>query len=418
MPIQPVPIQPLLGNVGAVPGDLWAESGAMALTGRAGGPPLAAPSAVSARLAALQASVGDRVGVDVPALLGERAAIAGFTRNGAISCGGATRLLPCAPGWCAVSLARRSDVESVEAWLTVAPDPDDPWPAVSAAVRSMPAADVADRAQLLAMPVAALGSGPGRPAAAVGARIGDAPARDVAGALVVDLSSLWAGPLCGHLLQAAGARVVKVESTGRPDGARFGPAAFFDLLHAGQESVALDFADPCDVAALEGLLRCADVVIEASRPRALEQLGIEAASVVAGGSTRCWVSITAYGRDHPWRDRVGFGDDAAVAAGLVAWDGGGPMFCGDAIADPLAGLSAAEAVFAALEGGGRWIVDVSLHGAAASIAAPATGWSDEPWTPGADAAAPRARGVTGAAPALGADTERVLGELLGDRRRR
>ena len=55
--------------------------------------------------------------------------------------------------------------------------------------------------------------------------LGDAPARpDVTGLLVVDLSALWAGPLCGGLLAGAGATVVKVESTHRPDGARRGPA--------------------------------------------------------------------------------------------------------------------------------------------------------------------------------------------------
>ena len=43
--------------------------------------------------------------------------------------------------------------------------------------------------------------------------------------MVVDLSSLWAGPLVGHLLLRAGARVVKVESTTRPDGARRGSHA-------------------------------------------------------------------------------------------------------------------------------------------------------------------------------------------------
>ena len=60
------------------------------------------------------------------------------------------------------------------------------------------------------------------------------------GSLVVDLSALWSGPLCAHLLTLAGARVVKVESASRLDGARRGPPAFFDLLHAGQESVVLD----------------------------------------------------------------------------------------------------------------------------------------------------------------------------------
>ena len=57
---------------------------------------------------------------------------------------------------------------------------------------------------------------------------------------MVELGSLWAAPLCGSLLAAAGADVVKVESIGRPDGARRGPPAFFDLLNGGKRSVALD----------------------------------------------------------------------------------------------------------------------------------------------------------------------------------
>ena len=39
---------------------------------------------------------------------------------------------------------------------------------------------------------------------------------------VIDLSSLWAGPLCSHLLHRCGYSVTKVESQQRPDGARFG----------------------------------------------------------------------------------------------------------------------------------------------------------------------------------------------------
>ena len=47
---------------------------------------------------------------------------------------------------------------------------------------------------------------------------------------VVDLSSLWAGPLCSHLLQRCGYAVTKVESRHRPDGARFGNPNFFAEL--------------------------------------------------------------------------------------------------------------------------------------------------------------------------------------------
>ena len=67
----------------------------------------------------------------------------------------------------------------------------------------------------------------------------------------------------------------------------------------------------------------------------------------------------------PSADRVAFGDDAAAAGGLVVWDGEGPCFCGDAVADPLSGMAAAAAALAALEQGGRWVLDVSMADVAA-----------------------------------------------------
>ena len=67
----------------------------MSLTGRADGPALLAPPGVVERMTALAASLAELsdVAVDGPALLGERAALAGLSRQGATSCGGATRLL-------------------------------------------------------------------------------------------------------------------------------------------------------------------------------------------------------------------------------------------------------------------------------------------------------------------------------------
>jgi crotonobetainyl-CoA:carnitine CoA-transferase CaiB-like acyl-CoA transferase len=187
--------------------------------------------------------------------------------------------------------------------------------------------------------------------------------------LVVDLSALWAGPLCGHLLTQAGARVVKVESTRRPDGARFGPRAFYDLMHAGQEAVAFDFSTAEGRALLARLIAAADIVVEGSRPRALEQLGINVDDALKANPALVWVSLTAYGRHGSSGDRVGFGDDTAAAGGLVARDRlGVPVFVGDAIADPIAGLVAAAGAFAAWAVGGGVLVDVALSGAAAFIA--------------------------------------------------
>jgi crotonobetainyl-CoA:carnitine CoA-transferase CaiB-like acyl-CoA transferase len=236
--------------------------------------------------------------------------------------------------------------------------------------------------------------------------------------VVVDLSAMWAGPLCGHLLGRVGMRVIKVESTGRADGARVGDPGFFDWLHAGQESVGLDLAGVGGREALRRLLGRADVVIEGSRPRALRQMGIHAEEVVGARPGVTWVSITGYGRQADAGQRVAFGDDAAVAAGLVAYDDAGrPVFCGDAIADPITGLVAAVAAVASVVAGGGHLVDVPMVGAVRSVlGAPVPGEAErgadgEWWVEGQRVVRPKApKPPADKARALGADTEAVLRE--------
>jgi hypothetical protein len=397
-------------------GDRWAASGAMALTGRADGPGLGAPATLIdllERAAALleQRSLG-RVAVDGLALLGERAALGGLTRQGEVSCGGSTRLVRAADGWLAVSLARPEDVAALPAFLEREIPSGDPWAAVSVSAAVTPGAVLDERAALLGLPFAALGSVAavhdgafGLPLRAV-RRLGPsagAPAT-ATGVTVVDLSSLWAGPLCGQLLAAAGAAVIKVESTARPDGARRGPAAFFDLLNGAKRSVALDLETTEGRGQLRHLLDSADVVIESARPRALEQMGVTATELLGHPEgPRVWVSITSHGRGPESGQRVGFGDVAAVAGGLVAGDADGPCFVADAVADPLTGLVAAAAALEALAAGGHWLIDAAMAPMAAAAAGPPLTSSERPAGP------PRARPVDCPAPPLGADTAAVLG---------
>ena len=296
-------------------------------------------------------ALGAPLSIDVPPLLAERTGAGGSRR--------AARLLPTADGWIAVNLPREEDLASVPAWLEVEPS-DDPWADVVAATPSRTGAELVERATLLGLPVAALGevAAPAEPVAAT--RVDDGPPLDRP-PLVADLSALWAGPLCTRLLADRGAAVVKVESPTRPDGARRGPPAFFERLNGGKRSLVC----PLDSPELAALLRRADVVVVAARRRALEQAGLVAEEV----RPRVWLSITGYGRAV---DRVAFGDDAAVAGGLVACDGRGPVFLGDAIADPLTGVAGAVAVDTALRTGGRWILDAAMARVAAWVAAGAT----------------------------------------------
>jgi len=408
----------------------WAASGGMALTGWPDVAPRPPPPALWRRLERLVAGladttsrVGERVEVDLASTLFGRAARLGGRRAGRTSVGGSCQLLATADGWVAVNLPRVADVELVPA--LVGSSVADPWAALTAYAAAQPAGNMAARAQELGLPVAELGAAGARVAPCRVHRLGGRR-RGGARPLVVDLSAMWAGPLAAQLLGRAGARVVKVETATRPDGARRGPASLFDALHGGHESVTVDVATSEGRAQLAALLERADVVIEASRPRALRQLGFDAERMVRARPGLTWLAITAYGRSSAWSNRVGFGDDAAVAGGLVARDDAGdPVFCGDAIADPIAGLFGALGAASSLERGGGVLVDVSLAGAAAWAAEPVavpvrrhrvTEVGQDRWVVQHGArhvgvAPPRAAAAPVAAEAAGASTARVLAEL-------
>ncbi|MFS0898270.1 CoA transferase [Mycolicibacterium litorale] len=338
------------------------------------------------------------VDVDIPELLTGRAALLGLSPPGRISAGGATRLLPARDGWCALTLSRADDVAAVPALLESDGVGPDPWPAITDWLAARDADAAVTRARLLGMPAAVPGETPAAQPVVASVAPPALP-RTWADLLVVELASMWAGPLCGRLLARAGATVVKVESPVRPDGTRAGSTEFFDWMNSGKRCVTADFDAPADLSAL---LAAADVVIEGSRPAALTRRGLGPEAVPARDG-RVWVRITGYGTAGECADRVAFGDDAAVAGGLVGGADGAPCFVGDAIADPLTGLGAAHAVFESLRRGGGELIEVSMAAVAAGYAALPDG--------GVTEVAPRRPAPCTPASGLGADTDAV-GELV------
>ena len=327
--------------------------------------PLVLPAAVLSRAQrgadAFRTLTG--VGVDAAEILAGRAMLLGLSPRGRVSAGEATRLMAARDGWCAITLSRRDDIAAVAALLQVDAVDDDPWPALQRWVADHACAAVTDRARLLGLPAATLGETRAAPPRIRSMGTTTAP-RDVCGLLVADLSSMWAGPLCGQLLARAGATVVKVESRARPDGTRVGPPAFFDWMNSQKLSYAADFDDPTG---LRRLLDAADVVIESSRPAALarRRLGPGDIGPRAG---RVWLRVTGHGADGERAGWVAFGDDAAVSGGLVGAGKDGPVFCGDAIADPLTGLHAALAAAESISRGGGELIELSMAAFAATYA--------------------------------------------------
>jgi hypothetical protein len=266
------------------------------------------------------------------------------------------RMVRCRDGWMAVSLAREEDRDLVPAWTGTALD-DEPWQAILGAAEGQAADAMIAGAAELHMPVARVGEAEPLAASKL------APCAPCDG-IVVDLSALWAGPYCGALLAEAGHAVVKVESDGRPDPTRLHTPRLDARLNGDKRRVSADI----DGAELLAMIGEARVLITSARPHALARLGLDEEHLFRINPDLLWVAITAHG----WRGdaamRVGFGDDCAAAGGLVRWDEDQPRFVGDALADPLTGLTAATLTLEALAAQQGGVIDVSLARTAATFA--------------------------------------------------
>lgn len=412
----------------------WACSGAMALTGSADGPPEfasgALASAAEGAAMALEAlAPGRGLGtIDAPALFGERAAIEKFSRHGPISVGASAQVLPASETHLVFNLPREEDWKMLPALL------EDPCPKLPAShdwhwlakrLADRDAVNILERGRIMGLAVAPVDQTPSGPGPlftlhrATEMRIPWSANRKIR---LLDLSSLWAGPLATSLLAMAGIEVLKLESPSRPDGARAGSRPFFDLLNGHKRGCSLDLHQAGDRTIFDRLLESADVVVESARPRALAQLGFDASTWVDDKPGRIWASITGYGRRRDW---IAFGDDAAMAAGLGWSPAAGPSdprFCGDAIADPLAGLQAAVLILAHLRKGRGGLLDLSLVDLAANAAALPTesltlpierssqGWVVLEEGQRRMIEPPRSRRVQATAPALAAPNEILIRE--------
>jgi len=264
-----------------------------------------------------------------------------------------SRLISCRDGWIAVSLAREEDRDLVPAWTGAGFD-EDPWQAVTRSAANCTAVEMVASGVALHLPVARVAETKPPPPSALkaGGRTDGA---------VVDLSALWAGPYCGGLLAEAGLDVVKIESPERPDPTATHTPKLDARLNGRKQRLVL----PMVSTDLRDHIAAARVLITAARPHALARLGIAEGRIFSLNPGLLWIAITAHG----WRGeaamRVGFGDDCAAAGGLIRWEGEEPRFLGDALADPLTGLTAATRALEALDAGQSGLLDVSLAGTAA-----------------------------------------------------
>ncbi|NEC76865.1 CaiB/BaiF CoA transferase family protein [Streptomyces rochei] len=220
-----------------------------------------------------------------------------------------------------------------------------------------------------------------------------APARAPApltGLRVLDLATLFAGPLAATMLGDFGAEVIKVEHPERPDPSRgHGPSKdgvglWWKVLGRNKRAITLDLSKPAGRTTLLRLAATADVVIENFRPGTLEKwdLGWEELSAVNPGLVL--TRVTGFGQFGPYARRPGFGTLAEAMSGFAAMTGepdAPPTLPPFGLADSIAALATAYAVMTALAARDRTgegqVVDMAIIEPILTVLGPQPTWYDQ-----------------------------------------
>ncbi|MBT2366610.1 CoA transferase [Streptomyces sp. ISL-10] len=218
----------------------------------------------------------------------------------------------------------------------------------------------------------------------------DTPPAPLTGLRVLDLATLFAGPLCATLLGDFGAEVIKVEHPTRPDPSRgHGPAKdgvglWWKVLGRNKRNVTLDLSTPGGRATLLRLATTADVVVENFRPGTLEKWGLGWEELSAANPRLVLTRITGFGQFGPYSQRPGFGTLAEAMSGFAAATGepeGPPTLPPFGLADSVAALATAYAVMTALAArtttGRGQVVDMAIIEPILAVLGPQLLWYDQ-----------------------------------------
>lgn len=190
------------------------------------------------------------------------------------------------------------------------------------------------------------------------------------GKRIVDLTSMWAGPLCTELLGRAGAQIHKIASAARPDG--LAGSAMYDELNAHKAVIDIDPRFTAGRNDLDELLARADLLVTSLSPRAMANLELLPEQLCDRHPRLHTLAITAFEPGSPECDWIAYGTGVHAASGL-GWLGDEPQTPAYSYPDPLAGLLAACVAADQLAGAAHRHRRVSLAGALASLAARSAG---------------------------------------------
>ena len=194
----------------------------------------------------------------------------------------------------------------------------------------------------------------------------------LAGLKVLDVSTLFAGPLAATMLGDFGADVIKIEHPRgdpvRSHGAsKDGVGLWAKVVGRNKRGITLYLGSPEGQDVFRRLVAGADVVIENFRPGTLERWGLGYPELSTDNPGLVLTRVTGFGQFGTYAGRPGFGTLAEAMSGFAAITGepdGPPTLPPFGLADGIAALAAAFATMTALRArettGRGQVVDLAI----------------------------------------------------------
>lgn len=146
--------------------------------------------------------------------------------------------------------------------------------------------------------------------------------------LVIELGSSVAAPYAAQILSELGANVIKVEKPQGDDARRWGPpfwegaSAFFQALNRNKSSIVCDLRDSQQkTALLNFMLQHADVVLQNMRPGHVEELGLDASTLLKLKPSLIYCNLGAFGQEGPLKTKPGYDPLMQAFGGIMSTTG-------------------------------------------------------------------------------------------------
>lgn len=193
------------------------------------------------------------------------------------------------------------------------------------------------------------------------------------GLRILDVSTLFAGPLAATILSDFGAEVIKVE---HPKGdpvrdhgySKDGVPLWWKMLSRNKRTITLNLSTSEGQDIMCRLVESADVLIENFRPGTLERWNLAPDRLQAINPRLIITRVTGFGQFGPYSRRPGFGTLAEAMSGFAEITGdpsGPPTLPPFGLADGIAAQAAANAILMALyhrdvHGGSGQVLDLAI----------------------------------------------------------